>query len=167
MPATFEPIATTTLGSNAATITFSSIPSTYTDLRLVLSCPGLSAADFPYFQFVTDTGANYSITRLRGNGTAASASQQVSTTSIQAMNASITGSVSFFLTLDVNNYSSSSIFKTALISYNASEYSSGNIGRCIGLWRSTNTITRIDIKTNNGNSYTTNTIATLYGILKA
>ena len=36
MPATYEPIATTTLGSAATNITFSSIPATYTDLRLVL-----------------------------------------------------------------------------------------------------------------------------------
>jgi hypothetical protein len=36
MPATYEPIATTTLGGAAATITFSSISSAYTDLRIVL-----------------------------------------------------------------------------------------------------------------------------------
>jgi hypothetical protein len=38
MPATYEPIATTTLGTAAAFITFSSIPATYTDLRLVIVC---------------------------------------------------------------------------------------------------------------------------------
>ena len=37
MATTYEPIATTTLGSAAASITFSSIAGTYTDLRLVLS----------------------------------------------------------------------------------------------------------------------------------
>ena len=36
--ATYEPIATQTLASAAASITFSSIAATYTDLRLVLTC---------------------------------------------------------------------------------------------------------------------------------
>jgi hypothetical protein len=35
MPATYEPIATTTLGTAAATITFSSIPATYSDLMQI------------------------------------------------------------------------------------------------------------------------------------
>jgi hypothetical protein len=37
MATTYEPIATTTLGTAAAFITFSSIPATYTDLRLVVN----------------------------------------------------------------------------------------------------------------------------------
>ena len=36
MATTYEPIATNTLGSAAANITFSSIPATYTDLRVVV-----------------------------------------------------------------------------------------------------------------------------------
>jgi hypothetical protein len=36
MATTYEKIATTTLGTAAATFTFSSIPATYTDLRLVV-----------------------------------------------------------------------------------------------------------------------------------
>jgi hypothetical protein len=68
-------IATTTLGSSAASITFNSISSAYTDLRLVLNAQtvyaGVSGVEF---QFNSDTGTNYSYTRLRGNGTSASSS---------------------------------------------------------------------------------------------
>ena len=71
--ATYEPIATTTLGSAANAITFSSIPSTYTDLRLVgtFLAPDADYSDINV-QFNNDTGANYSYTLLLGYGTGTS-----------------------------------------------------------------------------------------------
>jgi len=61
MPATYEPIATTTLGSAAATITFSSIPATYTDLVIVFA--GTATANLnPLMSFNSDSGTNYSTT---------------------------------------------------------------------------------------------------------
>jgi hypothetical protein len=58
MATTYEPIATTTLGTAAASITFSSIPATYTDLRLVVMCK-LLAHQLLMFRFNSDTGSNY------------------------------------------------------------------------------------------------------------
>ena len=75
MPATYEPIASTTLGTAAADITFSSIPGTYTDLVLVLYGGFATAASDLYTQFNSDTGTNYSNSDLRGNGTAAAANR--------------------------------------------------------------------------------------------
>lgn len=167
MPATYEPIATTTLGSNAATITFSAISSAYTDLRLVLVSPGFSANDFPNFRINNDTGTTYSLTRLRGDSSTTTSSRMSTVTNWQPMNAAITSGISFFLTLDINSYSLSTINKTGLITYSANENTVGNVGRCIALYRANDVIDRIDIRTNNGNSYTTGTTATLYGILKA
>ena len=72
MTATYEKIATTPLGSAAATVTFSSIPATYTDL--VLICNPISTATSGAYMNMTynsDTASNYSYTWMRGNGSTA------------------------------------------------------------------------------------------------
>jgi hypothetical protein len=59
---TYEAIATQTLGSAAASVTFSSIPGTYTDLVIVCTPLRVTAgAEELVFQFNSDTGSNYSI----------------------------------------------------------------------------------------------------------
>jgi hypothetical protein len=64
---TYTPIATTTLGTAAASVTFSSISGSYTDLVLIIA--GVqSVADVPYIQFNSDTATNYSRTQLSGDG---------------------------------------------------------------------------------------------------
>jgi len=60
MPKTYEPIATTTLGSNQTTITFSSIPSTYTDL-VIVSNMGTTTASYPFIRFNGDTGLTVTV----------------------------------------------------------------------------------------------------------
>jgi len=72
---TYTPIATTTLGSTTASYTFSSIPSTYTDLVLVV----IGEAYFTStnyintgVQFNSDTGSNYAAHYLIGNGSSVS-----------------------------------------------------------------------------------------------
>jgi len=68
MPATYEPIATTTLGSAQASITFSSIPQTYTDLVLVINAIS-NGNDAMIYQLNGDTnGANYKQVTSGGSG---------------------------------------------------------------------------------------------------
>jgi hypothetical protein len=70
MAPTYEPIATTTLGTAAASITFSSIPATYTDLRLVVVAKAVSASTLDV-RFNNDSGTNYSKTEISGDGSSA------------------------------------------------------------------------------------------------
>lgn len=74
MAKTFEPIATTTLGSTSNTITFSNIPQTYTDIYLLLT--GKTTADTtvglrmtqyttPYYYYAW-AGANNAGNVIRG-----------------------------------------------------------------------------------------------------
>jgi hypothetical protein len=72
MPTTYEPIATTTLGSNAASYVFSSIPQTYTDL--VIACDFRfteSPGRFFGVRCNGDTGNNYWTAYYAGTGSGA------------------------------------------------------------------------------------------------
>ena len=161
MPATYEKIATTTLGSAAADITFSSITSAYTDLRLVLVSARVSGAAISY-QFNSDTATNYSKTRLMGNGTSALSSGETSATSINTDNY---GTGLHLHTLDIFSYVGSTN-KTCLYEVNGDQNGSGTVSRGVGLWRSTSAINSIKIFLTSGTIVAGST-ATLYGILKA
>jgi hypothetical protein len=167
MPATYEPIATTTLGSATSTITFSSIPATYTDLRVVLVGTSTSAG-FVVFRFNGDTATNYSYTELYGDGTSA-ASQGSSSNSRIGLGGTAAGinssaTIPSLYTIDVFSYAGST-FKTTLNTSSGDFNGSGGVERNIGMYRSTSAITAINLVA--GTSFGIGTTATLYGILKA
>jgi hypothetical protein len=168
MPATYEPIATTTLGSAATTISFGSIANTYTDLRLVLVGTTTTSVS-GYLYFNTDTspsGTNYSTTRLIGSGTAASSNNQTSQPGIQlfAEVGNWSTTTPGMLTIDIFSYAGST-FKTCLLTESNDLNGSGGVQRAVGLWRSTSAITTVRVDGNN--TFKVGTTATLYGILKA
>ena len=166
MPATYEPIATTTLGSAASSITFSSISSAYTDLRLVLVGTTATSGAI-YLQFNSDTGSNYSSTSLEGRGTTANSQRLSNRTKIELEGYwfANTSTTPFLQTVDVFSYAGSTN-KTVLTTASNDQNGSGEVLRTVGLWRSTSAITRIDIVAGTPN-LATGTTATLYGILKA
>ena len=163
MPATYEPIATTTLGTAAANITFSTIASSWTDLRIVMTgtADGVSVA----LRFNSDTGNNYSYTHIKGDGSTASSARgsndnRLYMTSGQGLSSSIQ-----FFTADIFSYAGSTN-KTALTSASQDENGSGQTVRTVGLWRNTTAITSVTIAAGAG-SFATGTTATLYGIKNA
>jgi len=158
MPKTYEPIATTTLGSATASYTFSSIPATYTDLVLVANFSKSAAARLD-MQFNGDTGSNYSYTRLNGNGTSASSDRLSNFGVIDAGYTDTTISTSI---IQINNYANTTTQKTAMIRANASSL---NVGLFLGLWRSTAAINSITL--GGGNNLQTGSTFTLYGIKAA
>ena len=166
MPATYEPIATTTLGSAAASITFSSIPNTYTDLRLVVTCISVGNST-GYVRCNGDSGTNYSLTLLNGNGSTASTSRYTNNSNglgIQTSNA--TGTTPVLWTVDLFSYASTSIYKTALTTASNDQNGSGSVQRTVALWRDTSAINSLEIRTTIDN-FNTGTTATLYGIKNA
>lgn len=174
MPATYEPIATTTLGSAASNITFSSIPGTYTDLRLIVTArceaAGVNAQGM-YLQYNNDTATNYSNNQILGNGTSAIADFSNNNSIIQCGDlpaGNISSSIFSLTTIDIFSYAGST-FKTCLTT-NSADMNTGTtasrVWRLVGLWRSTSAITSIKIYPS-GSNFSIGTTATLYGILKA
>lgn len=68
MASTYTPIATTTLSSSTSSYTFSSIPSTYTDLILVCNYLSENTNGQGYIRFNSDSSTNYSRTAVYGAG---------------------------------------------------------------------------------------------------
>ena len=164
MAKTYEPIATTTLGSAAASYTFSSIPSTYTDLRLVINGLQTGTSANPYITLNSDTGTNYSITVLSGNGTTATSSRGTSAAFIYCgITAEVRNTMIFMSTTDLMNYSNTTTYKTVLTRAANASYGTDAI---VGLWRNTAAITSITVDLDAGN-WNTGSTFTLYGIKAA
>jgi hypothetical protein len=163
MPTTYEPIQTYTLASAAATITFSSIPATYTDLRLIVTCTS-SVSSRIRAQYNGDTATNYSATLLSGDGATAASSRVTSANYIYLNNGTST-TIPTFTIFDLFSYAGST-FKTSLSTVSADLNGSGVAGRYVQLWRSTSAINSIVLFFLSG-SFSIGTTATLYGIKNA
>jgi hypothetical protein len=166
MPTTYDPIATQTLAIAAVSIDFTSIPSTYTDLKLVVTGKNGVAGSFLRLQFNGDTGNNYSNTNLYGNGSSATSSRSTSAPGIsfRISDASQPG----LNVIDIFSYQGST-FKTALIEVNNDLNGSGEVNRIVGLWRNTAAITSLSFFPYSAGSmlWAVGTTATLYGIKNA
>lgn len=173
MPLTYYEIATTTVGAGgAASINFTSIPATYTDLVLKLSARG--AANFNprnlYLNFNSDTGNNYPFRFLYGNGSSAGSSNS---TSEGFTNTAWVGYIS-------GNTSTASTFGNTEIyipSYAGSAYKAVSSDAVTennattayaslhaSIWNSTSAITSIQLTCSNSENFAQYSTATLYGI---
>jgi hypothetical protein len=133
---TYTPLATVTLGSSAASVTFSSIPATYRDLILVGQFTGSSAAAALNLRFNSDTG-NYTGVQAFFSGAVGS-----NTTTSQTLSA-IYGANITFATANIMDYSATDKHKTTLTR-------SGNVGNsevamAAFRWASTAAVTTIGL----------------------
>jgi hypothetical protein len=161
--ATYVPLATQTLGSAASSITFSSIPSGYTDLRVVLNVNLYSSAGYyACLRINGDTTTTYSNTWLYGNGTSAAANGVTGNTYLY-LGSYGTGNVNpYSYLIDIFSYTGST-YKTVLNTASEDRNGAGNIEAFCGLWRSTAAITSLTL-TPLGANFNAGTTATLWGI---
>ena len=163
MAQTYTPIASQTLGSSAASVTFSSIPSTYTDLVLVINGGTVTASQDIYMQFNSDTGANYSQTYMRGNGTTATSSRFSAQSNGWLDFVGANNDLNQMWTAQIMNYSNTTTYKTYLSKF---ARASSAIETIVGLWKNTVAVSTILVGTSSGNILA-NTTLTLYGIKAA
>ena len=160
MAVTYEPIATTTLGSATATVTFTSISGTYTDLVLVMDATATTNFTNTKIVINSDTGTNYSWTNLKGDGSSAS-SARGSTTANLYLGLVNTGRGTYRFIFQ--NYSNSTTYKTIL---SAGGLAGNRVEYGVGLWRSTSAITNIQV-IQPADTFTAGSTFTLYGIKAA
>lgn len=165
MAVTYEPIASTTLGSDSATIEFTSIAATWTDLVLVLMARNTNASTDRQIRlrFNSDTGSNYSYTDIRGNGSTVSSNRGSSQTFILAGLAEDADDAHSISVMHIQSYANTNVYKTVL----AAGASPGNrVDRTVGLWRDTSAISTVTLALN-GDNYQSGATASLYGIKAA
>jgi hypothetical protein len=164
MPQTYEPIATTTLGSNQTSVSFTSIPNTYTDIVIITNVSGNDGAIC--IRFNNDTGSNYSSTMIRGNGSAASSGRVTNGTYIGGTsNLSVTAGSLQTAIWNIQNYSNTTTNKTVLFRDGMATHITG---LTVGLWRNTAAINRIDLSPEFGSQvFYSGSTFTLYGIKAA
>ncbi len=163
MAKTYEPIATTTLGSAQATVTFSSISGAYTDLVAICNFGGASAAEDFTIRFNSDTGSNYSFTNLKGNGSTATSERSSNATRIVADLAGVSTSLQAVDIVQIMDYSNTATYKTTLVRVNDASKSSE---ATVGVWRNTAAINSVSFAMTGGNLLSGSTF-TLYGIKEA
>lgn len=167
MPATYEPIATTTLVADAATISFGSIPATYTDLRVTIVYTSTGTISHR-IGFNGETALNYSNTTLSGTGSSAVSSQQNDQNGIRwaSVNVGVSPTIPQMANIDIFSYAGATR-KTVLVEGAGDDNTTGYVDRKVGLWRNTAAINTINLYFLTAVEFKTGTTATLYGILKA
>lgn len=148
IPTSFESIATTTVGSGgSSSITFSSIPSTYTHLQVRLMALGDTATGYDVtMRFNSDTASNYNWHRLYGNGSSALA--QGSLTSVTNMYVAADAARTTYplvSVIDILDYADTNKYTTIRNLNGFDQNGGGAVTLWSGLWRNTAAVNSIAI----------------------
>lgn len=162
-PTNFYSIATATVTSGGqATITFSSIPQTYTHLQLRGMNLSNTTTNGILTQFNGDTGTNYTEHDLRGSGAAVNAYAYTAQT---GSGSGLTGSTTYpaVSVLDIFDYTSTNKYKTirALYGFDSNNTAGGFVFLSSGLWLNTSAINSITLS---GATFQQYSSFALYGI---
>lgn len=163
----YDSLASVTLSASASSITFAGIPSGYKHLELRMIAQINTGTEALLMQFNGDTGSNYAVHYLNGNGTSATAGASTSRSSLGlfwGMGAPSTASTFGANVTSILDYANTNKYKTirALDGYDAN--GSGAVELVSGLWQSTTAITSITLTPNSSKTFNTYSQFALYGV---
>jgi hypothetical protein len=171
-PSAFDSLATVSVGTATNTVTFSSIPSTYTHLQIRYIARSARTTDIGatmLTRFNSDSGNNYAYHMMYGNGVTAGAyngsttnfMRSYSVSSSSASNTQIYGAG----VIDILDYANTSKYKTLRHLGGYDRNGSGELNLASGLWQSTSAISTITLTLNEATAnYEPNSQFALYGI---
>ena len=170
MANTYTLINSTSLSTTTASVTFSAIPATYDDLVLSVSSRNASTSTIigaATFKFNGSTGSLYSITKLIGDGRAASSSRRSSITSDEfyypGSNASMSSNTFGSVEIYIPSYraSQNKPFSTfGVVENNSATAGNSEIDAWANLYRDTAAISSLSISGN----FASGSTFWLYGI---
>lgn len=170
MPATMIPIQSITLSASAASVTFSGIPQTYTDLVLRMSTRTANASIFTnlLLRFNGDANGNYGYTTLYGNGSGAASvrgASQVYSFGLYGNN-SANSTANTFSNIEtyIPNYTGSAYKQHSISSAVENNATEAYLAASADLWMNTAAITSIEITQSSG--FIAGCTFHLYGIKK-
>jgi hypothetical protein len=163
---TYEPIETITLGTATNSVTFSSIPQTYTDLVLVVNGRKDTAVSTDaFFCRINGDGTNvYGWTEFNGDGTTATTSKITNDgyCRLAVIPGNNAGSTTFGVSIvNFQNYSNSTTFKSIL---SRGSVTAGQVMVSVSSWQKTDAITSFTLYTAGLGNWAVGSIFTLYGI---
>jgi len=158
---TYVALDKVTVGTATPSITFTSIPQSYTDLVLVaaFATDNASSINLNVGNGSIDTGSNFSWTYLLGNGSSASSSRGTSDTRIFS-GATNSSNGQSNATYSFQNYSNTTTNKTIINRFNDT---TNGVYATVGLWRNTAAINQIRLLAN-GNNFAVGSTFSLYAI---
>ena len=174
MANTYTLISSTTLGSTSQSVTFSSIPSTYTDLAIKMSIRSDRANTWfiPTIRFNNDSGSNYSWQYIRYDAGSLGGNRSVNQSyGWVGVGTGSTSATNFFGISDVyiSNYSSSLNKSFTAYGVTANTNSTTHTYTNTGLWRNTSAVSTIvlDASLESGGNFVSGSSFYLYGISKS
>lgn len=162
-------ITETVLGAAAASFTFSSISSSYRDLRLVVRARGTTAstAADTKLQFNSDTASNYQYIRLWAQASSVTQDNSTSATSINIgfiPAATATAGDASGIECRIFDYRGTTYRKAVCANLFTTGFSNLFSMQATGQWKSTSAITSITLSLSAGN-FDVGSVCSLYGIL--
>lgn len=164
---TYVVLDTKTVTSSVASVSFTSIPQTYTDLVLICNffCTNDSVNSYVS---VNGSTAGYSKTNLAGSGSSATSGRQTSTSQWTMSDGPLgSGSTTapMYMQMQFQNYANTTTYKTMLARQNIIGATYNGTVASVNLWANTAAINRIDVYPQSGaGNVAAGSTFTLYGI---